>query len=237
MASKIQERIYAQWFLKSNSITHKSLEDADPPDFYLTLDDDTRVALEVTNLFRERKPGRKGSKAKKSESNRTRWLQKLADAYYRDNSVPIMVLIHLLGPISHECATDNILTALSNCDDIAVWEYKELPDIPVDSGKVKLTIERLPDSFQQYKRWCCPNDNMGYVGPVTEAHIENAVNAKEPKISAYRACCDEVWLLLVLDHLWQSGMLRCTDLRPCIRKSGFDAIWLLEHPKTVHRVL
>lgn len=236
MACKNQERNYVEWFLCDRAIAYQRLDEADPPDFYMTRDDDTRVALEVTNLYREPKPARKGSKAKKTESEHTRWLQKVADAYYRDNSVPLAVQINLFGSVVCEDATDSILDFLHSCIEMHVGECRgDKLDMP--SGTLGLTVHRLPDSFGRDKNWCCPTDHTGYVGPVTEAHIENAVNAKEPKIAAYRACCDKVWLLLVLDRLWQSGMLQCTDSTPCIRKSGFDAIWLLEYPKAIHRLL
>jgi len=235
MARKLQEWIYLEWFLKEESIVYQSIEEADPPDFFLTLND-KRIAVEITNLYYESKPSRKGSKRKQQESHRTQWLKELSDSYYCNNRTPILLKILFPESESYRDATSDILTTLSECNKLDVWE-NERYEVESKPGTIKLFAHRLSDEFHQYSRWSCINDHMGFVASITEDHIVNAVNKKKDRIKSYQPSCDEVWLLLVVDPSWKSGLLQYNGLKPSLEKSGFDSVWLLEYLDKAHQLL
>lgn len=237
MANKLQERIYVEWFLKEKGFDYQLLEDADPPDFFLTLQK-KRIGVEVTNIFNEPNSGRKGSKSKRQESHRIQWLQKLSLDYYQKCEIPIAVKILL--PCSEELQIDtscDVLEALFKNSELDDWEHK-VHILDCDRRIIEVFVQRLPKKFifKGYSRWTCINDHMGWVAPVSKDHIAHALREKEKKLDTYRLDCDGVWLLAVIDRSWKSGQLNFDGNVLPIQETLFDSVWLLEYPIKIHEL-
>lgn len=236
MSNKLQERIYLEWFLKKKGIESQSVEEADPPDFYLMLQN-KRIGVELTNIFNEPNPGRKGSKSKRQESHRIQWLQKLSLDYYRKCEIPISVKIFL--PCSEESQKDisgDVLDALLKSKELYTWESK-VQDLDCDRRTIEVWVQRLPSIaiFKNCSEWTCINDHMGESAPVSKAHIIHALK-KEKKLNTYRLNCDQVWLLVVIDRSWKSGQLYFDGNALQIKETSFDSVWLLEYPIKIHEL-
>jgi hypothetical protein len=237
MASKIQERMYVEWFLGKTGRAYHGVQEADPPDFILFIDD-RRIALEVTRLFIEPNPGRKGSISKRDESHRAQWLKSLADRYYGQTDVPIRVQVCLPGLASlDEDSSAEVLSSLLKSNELAEWEQRRY-ELDLAPGTVKLFVRRLPpgDRFARYSRWGCQNDQMGWAEPLSLDHIGNAVRKKEASLPKYRADYDEAWLLLVVDGSRRSGMLNVPKATPQLKESEFDSVWLVEYLEGVQKL-
>ena len=238
MANKIQERVYLECFLKRADIVCTDIHDVDPPDFYVTYSS-KRIAVEVTNIYIEPNPGRKGSKSKRQESLRGQWLRQLSLDYYEECKIPINVKISF--PCSEELQTDiscEVLTVLHKSAELTDWEWKTYK-LECDRKIVEIDIHRLSGiaDFEGYSRWTCITDRIGEVAPISEDHINNALQKKEKKLETYRSDCDEVWLLLVIDKSWKSGKLLFDDKQLALKNTAFDSVWLLEYPIKTHNLL
>lgn len=237
MANKRQERAYLEWFLRESGIDWRSIEDTEEPDFYVVLND-KRIGVEITNVYCETEPGRKGSKAKEQEAHRRQWLGILQRSYYESAGIPIWVQILLPSPESYRWVEDKILLKALSCASkrLAVWE-QERCCVETKPGTAKLHVTRLPDGTTTRPEWSFQNNEFGIVSSITEDHIRSAIDKKTPKARKYRENCKEVWLLIVADSSCQSGMLQYTPRDLNLENSGFDAIWFSEHLHTVHRLL
>lgn len=191
----------------------------------------------MTNLYYEPKQGRKGSKVKQQESHRAAWLESLTNSYYEVSDAPIWVQMLLPTPYSYQGIANVILEKLCICKDLDVLERKQL-EIESKSGMIKLFISPLPheDRFMNYSGWSIIGEGFGIVTSVTDEHILNVIDKKISKIESYRCNCDEVWLLIVADGSWQSGMLRYNGLELSLDNKGFNEIWLLEYLDSVHQL-
>lgn len=237
MANKLQERVYLEWFLKENAIEYLCISESEAPDFYM-IQDGNRIGIEVTNIFVEPNPGRKGSKSKRQESLRAQWLRQLSSDYYEKCTIPIAVKINL--PYSEELRADmscEVLTVLLRSVEIAAWEWKTY-ELDCDGRGVEMHVQRLPNiaDFDRYSRWTCITDHSGWVAAVSKEHINNALRKKQKKLRRYSMNCDEVWLLLVVDRSWKSGKLDLNGSQFALKNTAFGSVWLLEYPIKTHRL-
>jgi len=235
MSSKRQERVYLDWFLQNAGITCEHVQEADPPDFVLYFPD-KRIAAEVTRVFVEPAPGRRGSKSKQDESHRTQWLRSLAERYYLKIDIPLQVQVLLSGSgASYEASSAEILSLLWNKSSELTVYKQERYELDTAIGTVKLFVLRLPDMdcFTHYSGWTCQNDHMGFAPLLSRDHIENAVRKKECSLTKYRADYDGAWLLLVVDGSWRSGILHVPTTVSQIKDCTFDAVWLVKHLEKV----
>ena len=234
MASKIQERIYLEWFLKQESITFTNIQEHENPDFLIQIG--SRVTgVEITNLYLESSPGKKGSKIKAVESARTKWLLALAVSYYKQHSTPIRLNLWTNSPLSEELSGE-ILSALGASSQLPLFKRVRI-DIKLPPGsRCVADVTRLPAKFSAYSRWTFLNDHISFVGDITREHILHALNKKSRRVADYLRCCDRVWLLLVADSSWNSGSFQIPNQLPIVVPSGFVKIWLLDYSETVHLI-
>ena len=234
---KLQEQIYLRWFLKEEAIDCNSIEEHDPPDFYIQ-HDDKRVAIEITNLYLEAKPSRKGSKFKRQESQRNEWLRSLEASYYSRADVPLWVVIQFSTPYSYQDTENVILDKLCSLSEGKLLSSDQYL-IQSKSGPIKLDVTPLPqeERFKNYSGWQISGESFGVVSQTTREHIHNAFDKKKQKIHLYRSSCDEVWLLLVADSRWQSGMLRSFGKEFSLEEGVFASVWLLEYDKKTIKLL
>ena len=234
MASKIQERIYLEWFLKQESITFTNIQEHENPDFLIQIG--SRVTgVEITNLYLESSPGKKGSKIKAVESARTKWLLALAVSYYQQHSTPIRLNLWTNSPLCEELSGE-ILSALGASSQLPLFKRVRI-DIKLPPGsRCVANVTRLPAKFSAYSRWTFLNDHISFVGDITREHILHALNKKSRRVADYLRCCDRVWLLLVADSSWNSGSFQIPNQLPIVVPSGFEKVWLLDYSETVHLI-
>lgn len=237
MASKRQERVYVDWFLEKTGTPYHDIQETEAPDFLLSIDG-RRIALEVTRVFIEPNPGRKGSTSKRDESHREQWLQALAERYYDRGGVPIWVQVLLPGLVTlDEDSSAEILASLLKSNELAESEQGRY-ELDLTPGMVKLFVRRLPlgDWSSRYSRWACQNDRMGWAVPLTSDHLESVVRKKEDSLRKYRVDYDEAWLLIVVDGSRRSGILDVPSMTPRLGASEFDSVWLVEYLNTVQKL-
>jgi hypothetical protein len=238
MANKQIERMYLEWFLKTNNIESHNIKDKEPPDFHMT-HHNKRIGVEVTNIYNEPCPGRKGSKSRRIECIHGQWLNRLSLDYYQKSETPVAVKVIL--PCSEELQTDisnDVLSVLLESNKLREWEW-EIYNLDIDNKAIEICLQRLPNTngLKGYSCWTCITDHSGWVAPVTMDHITYALQKKEDKFKTYMIECDEVWLLLVIDKSWKSGMLTFDSHDFVFRDTVFDSVWLLEYPIKSYEIL
>lgn len=231
MASKIQERIYLEWFLKKVELSHGHIVDHERPDFIGEIEGQV-TGIEITNIYNDPEPGRKGSPAKKSEAQRSKWLRSLAAQYYAQQSVPIYFNIYISSGHYDEL-TDDLLSFFMCAIELPEWDSVKRK---IESNHARCTayITRLPVSFSQYSRWICCNDHICFVGPITARHICNALDRKGARVARYSECCKRLWLLLVADTTWNSGRFIVDGHLDVKVPDGYEKAWLLDYPKVCY---
>jgi hypothetical protein len=233
MASKIQERIYLNWFLESVGWTDCAIEDKDPPDFLLHVQDRV-IGVEVTNIYVDEK--KKGSKRREQESYKQKQLRRLAQRYYEKTAVPILVKANMRACTS-PIDLDQTVFSLLECAELRVWEEAKVELETCSRGALLLYVRRLPKEFTRYARWICIDNQVGWVQELSNEIIMKAVKKKQDKLVKYRSVCEHTTLLLVADRTLNSGRLEWTgEPLSAVRDCGFDSVWVLIYPLKVHKV-
>ena len=88
MASKLQERIFVEGFLKHIEQELHLVTERESPDFVLS-DAQGEFGLEVAQIFRDRSES--GSLSKAVESRCSKYLRRLALDYYSRSRLPLLV--------------------------------------------------------------------------------------------------------------------------------------------------
>ncbi len=228
MASKIQERIYAEkakellgWDCQFNEIP-------EPVDFEVSNGDGTTWGIEVRNVYKS-EDETKGSTEKKDESVGSRVLLNLARDYYAADGSPIQVEVR--GASSLRSHHTNILSVLlGRCPGVP----GSLETINVSSDLV-LYIDDLPKSLAGYLRWQVLDYYVGWVRSINQTELQNAIDAKATKLAAYKAKYERIDLLLVADRVFGSGRLSLlADVQ--VNNPGFDNIYFLSYPEAIQRI-
>ena len=234
MASKVEERIYLAWFFKQEKIIHGEISNHENPDFIVEIGGQL-TGIEVTKIFLEASPGKKGSAIKAAESRRTKWLHALAANYYKRHSTPIRLNLWTNYDLCEELS-DALLSALGASSKMPLWKHERV-DIELPPGsRCIVNVTRLPLEFSDYSRWTFLNDHMSFVGDITRDHLLHALNKKSRRVADYLRWCDRVWLLLVADSGWNSGSFQIPNQLPIVGPSGFEKVWLLDYSETVNLI-
>lgn len=233
------ERVFLDWFIDREvpgSIVIGPDDKYSKPDFIIE-GPSGRVGVEVTNVFREVRPRKRGgSPSKEGESIRQKWLRDLAEAYYARHDIPLMVYADLRVD-NPRVLTDGVMKVLSQSDHLHADEEREEAIRDADEVlRCVVRIQRLPHVLQGYRQWLCVSDQLCFVTPLTALHLQRAVDDKKARLREYRTRCERVWLLLVLDRVSNSGRLAVPVLLPEVNTTGFEAVWLVEYPRAIHRL-
>jgi len=98
-----------------------------------------------------------------------------------------------------------------------------------------LYVTDLPANLIGYSRWQVVDYHVGWVREVTQTELQNAINAKALKLSAYKAKYERIDLLLVADRVFGSGRFSLqADLK--IENPGFSNIYFLSYPDLIQSV-
>ena len=234
MASKIQERIYLEWFLKQEAQGVEKIVARENPDFLVHIKGQI-IGIEVTNIYQEPSPGKKGSKIKAAESMRAKWLLALAESYYKQYRTPIRLNLWTNCDLSEQLS-GVLISALGTSDQLPLWKRVRINIDSAPGRRCVANVTRLPEKFADYSRWTFLNDHMCFVGDITREHILHAIQKKARRTVDYLRCCDRVWLLMVADSGWNSGSFQIPKQLPIVVPSGFEKVSLLDYSETVHLI-
>jgi len=223
-AQKCVEKIYAEETGKLLDESWKvdfSPNETEWPDLCVTTGSRT-FGLEVRELFPDELA--KGSTKKANEQNNLKNIQKLANDYYKKNSIPVKV--DLLGNIGQE---DQLLSAITGVvSQLSEFQQERLE---LHTGCV-IYVRRLPVQLGQYKRWRYVTDKVGWVRNIGKDLIDRAVEEKAKNISRYVKNMDDIRLLLVSNRIFNSGKCRLAKNIICDTR-GFKKIYYLSYPEKV----
>jgi|WetSurMetagenome_2_1015567.scaffolds.fasta_scaffold67703_2 hypothetical protein len=227
MASKLQERIFVEGFLKRCPDPMSLIAERESPDF-LMRDDKGELGLEVAQVFRTN--GRAGSPAKAAASRRAKYLKGLASAYYRTGGLPLLVKATLPHRPDYDVEALSRRLQVERADE--PWDRTSF----VLSPSTKFHLTALPAEAGIYNRWLCINNSLGWVGRLDSKLLASRIQAKAAKISEYRKKAERIGLLLVVDGTCESGMLQWPADEPPPDPEGFDLVYLYIHPDEVFRL-
>jgi len=232
MATKALERIYLDSFLKSIGWNYSNIEEGESPDFIVKSESQS-FGVEVTQIFKD--SSQRGSKLKEDESQRGKFLIKLAKEYYRRGGHPI-ALKGMIFDLPNQSMTQELLQKLineSHCHQ--PWERSQLC-IESDNKKyAEFYITRLPDLIGHYDRWICMNNTIGWVQNLDKVLLEKTIQEKSAKIDKYHEAVDNVILLIVVDRIKQSGMMEWCAQEICCG-CGFMSVYLHIFPFETYKV-
>ena len=228
---KTIEGSYARTFLELSKRNNCVIidENRENPDFLLK-DDGGIFGLEVTNIYKDE--GKWGSKIKKGESERKKFLRKLSKTYYSSGGKPVE-----LTCLMYSTPADSTLQLIAEGVKTN-RDKKELVHSRFEDEYGKFYLYSLPDNekWSGYSFWQCISDATGTVGTIAESVIKKKLDEKKKRLGQYRLAAQRIVLLLVADHFGASGML---DYKPgefTIPNSGFDEVYLLTNPEACYRL-
>jgi hypothetical protein len=233
MTHKETERLFLDAFIRHIGWDVCEVTSREEPDFIVTTSDSV-FGLELTQLFKNvSAPG--GSSNKASEASRSQFMSKLADEYYRSDSRAILLTANFAEP-----PVFTALSEIANRVRAAVpeteWETSEV-NVETRSGlRTKLYIQRLPDSCEQYRRWICINNSLGWVRSLDVDEILARIRVKAGRLSSYKSAVDRVRLLLVVDRTRESSMFSWTPTESPMPSLGFEGVYLYFHPDEAFHV-
>lgn len=228
MASKVQERIYVEAFLKHLGGQPTILEERESPDFLIAVGKE-QFGLEVAQVFRDQaEVGAYGSPAKAMESRRNKFLRQLATDYYAAGGFPLHVKALFNGSITNRA---RLVKQIINARSSVPWERTK-----IELNLATFHLMSLPHEAEQYTRWVAINNSVGWRGLIGNKDILPRIQAKADRLMHYRSVVARVKLILVVDETCRSGMVRWDPAQPYPDLHGFDAIHLYFHPTEILRI-
>lgn len=225
MASKIQERIFAESAIELLAVDWQLIEIPEPLDFEVQTNG-LAFGLEIRQVFTDAEQSF-GSPAKRRESKNTRAIKDLSELYYALGGRPISArFLGLLSSIEIESFARELAAIAPNYPGKNATKYIQ---------GVKVFISPLPLTWEKYSAWQYVDDRVGYVREPTNQELQEAVNRKEENLLLYKRKYEAIDLLLVADRSFNSGRLRgVQDLR--VSNPGFRTIYFLSYPESIQRV-
>lgn len=226
MASKVQERIYAEKAIALLAVDWTLQSISEPLDFEVKTAN-LRFGLEVRNVFAGGEE-KYGSPRRRNESINSRLICSLAKQYYAAGGRSIEA--QFLGKVSDvkvEQVAAQLMTASAL---LQPWQ-----ETVIHIDKMKIFLTALPSSVGHYLRWTVVSDHVGWLRKVTCEELQAAINRKGKNLSLYRTKYAEIDLLLVADRILNSGGL-LQDEQIVVSNPGFRSIYFLSYPEAIHRV-
>jgi hypothetical protein len=225
MASKVQERIYAERAIKLLAADWTLSNIPEPLDFEARAGS-YRFGLEVRQVFAG---GEKtyGSPLRRNESINDGLIYSLAEQYYAAGGRPITAQV--LGNLSK-----------ADIEQTAQRMSAGAPLLPWDStafhlNEMQVYMTTLPSSLDRYSRWTVVGDHVGWAREITRDELQAAVERKKRNLALYKAKYSDIDLLLVADRIFNSGRLVQAD-GITIDNPGFRNVYFMSYPESVHRV-
>jgi hypothetical protein len=221
---KNEEQRYAKRaseLLMENWCISQPNNELDWPDL-LIKNGDQEFGLEIRKVFKDEKKG--GSPSRTGESSRKKQLQCSATEYYKAFSCSVKVQLN--GDPGNPCELAKIIG--DEAKKLGVWEQVKVHL----SNHRWMYVRRLPDEFQQYKKWVLLSDAVGWVGILSSKDLQKAIDMKAKKLPRYRRNVEQVRLLLVCDHFQNSGKTSFTETEK-LNKKEFDRIYFMSYPDKI----
>jgi hypothetical protein len=232
-SQKALETYYAEEFLKQVGWTHR-LEPREAPDFFL-FTPDGKVGLEVTQLFKDEGP--EGSVYKVREQRKSRYLDKIAAAYYEMGGKSLYVQANLSSWKLDEALIPHIARRLIRN------RPESIPgraDFEACTGHyrsiVKFYLTALKAEAGQFSRWTCVENSVGTVRPIQDGVLCGKIEEKATKLPEYRRAAEKTILLIVAEGTRDSGMFYFRGETPRLPSLGFWEVYLLLHPHEARRI-
>ncbi len=214
-ATCLAEKASENWLIKP------SVSEEDWPDLLVECDQG-QFGLEVRDVFKDEKVG-KGSRLKRNENENSKLLKKLADYYYRISEIPLSVrLVGNFRESDIEYIANMMKEEINLAEDMQTIRYECRP-------LNTFYITRLPKKFESYNIWRNVSDSTSWVSQLSMGIINDAIAAKAEKLVKYRKNICDVRLLLVLDGLKSSGMIRIPNVEG-LSGLGFEKVYLFAYP-------
>jgi hypothetical protein len=233
VASKVQERIYAETASTLLTANWMLVDIPEPLDFevrtptetfglevrQIFVDEAQQIFVDVEDFF--------GSPAKRNEAENLRTVSRLAKRYYESGGPPISA--KFLGILSS-----------ANSDAVLERMIGSAPAYPgvrttTEAPQVKVFMTPLPPSFACYSRWTFVNDKVGWLKKVSALELQHAIDSKEENLAHYKEKYGNIELLLVADRVFNSGKLIEGGL-PTLSNPGFRNIYFMSYPESIQRV-
>lgn len=203
----------------------------DEPDF-LVVDERQRTGIELTELHRESQPGQAPLQA--MEAMRHRLAARAQDLYVQGGGPPVrctifMQEVHIeksqvesLASAIVGIAKRNLPVANASLSESYDWTNRDyFPEI-IDTVSVR-RIDAITETH-----FNCPGAT--WVPKLSSSDIIRTLAAKEPKYAAYRARCDQAWLLINADigamSTWFDFESDALSGPFC---TSFDRVFLMRH--------
>ncbi len=225
MASKVQERIYAEKAIELLAVNWALADIPEPPDFEVQ-SGASRFGLEICQVFVGRENSY-GSPQKRGEASNSSLVSKLAEQYYELDGRPINAKV--FGSLSNE----NILPiaqALVNSAPPSPWK-----NASICFGGIKVFVTALPASMTRYSRWTMAGDRVGWARQVSSNALQAAIDKKYERLQLYKEKYAEIDLLLVADRTFNSGRLLPPEVFD-ITNPGFRSVYFLSYPESIVQV-
>ena len=203
-AKKKREKFFLDRFLELQGISPAFIQPSDPPDFLIDLEG-RKVGIEVTELF-IRSYNLEAHPLQVIESVTNQIVSKAREIYFDSDNPPVLSTIVFSNRITPDSRRDEIAKLiadkirkmnLSNSQ-VADWRPNENENEEcVLSESVSLIhTRRVPDL--RFARWNVAR--AGLVAGLTPKHLQEVIDKKAEKISAYKKYAEEIWLLIVADR-------------------------------------
>ncbi|MEW5911867.1 MAG: hypothetical protein AB1814_04880 [Thermodesulfobacteriota bacterium] len=230
---KNQERLFAQWFLQQIECDACEIFDCESPDFVLKTPDN-KIGLEVTQLYKDETEN--GSLIKGKEARNEKWLAEVANQYYSISATPLHVKVLAMSGEPDYNKPLILAEALVENNDISVQEEKVLQLNLTNRFKLKVWLKRLPENFNQYKRWTFINNHVGFSREIDEDLIQDKINNKATKLPAYRKKYNQTILLIIVNRIFKSGMFHNVPDDSIFDGCGFLYVYLGLYPDRVYKL-
>jgi hypothetical protein len=227
---KFNERFFVEWSVRQLHWDCEVVDDENP-DFGIKFSDKI-IGLEATNLYKDEGVG--GSFSKQCESFRDGWLLEVSRKYYIQCNRPILVEVLIeKGELKGDAGL--LASELIRRSDIDVWKSQEFELELSATCQLKIWLDRIPDSFQEYNHWTFLDNHIGNSRPITNIVIQEKVRNKATQLPKYMQKYSEVVLLIVSDRTYQSGIFHPAE-RISTPSYGFTGVYLAFYPESCEKI-
>lgn len=227
MTTPLQKQLEIVYATKAGELLNDSWQVEAAPDEANWPDLIVRVAsgifgLEVREIYLDETKG--GSAKKARETYNRELITDLARTYYECSSIPIKV--DVLGKIGQQESFSRVLS--DEASHLSVFDKVRLEPY---YGCVAY-VTRLPEQFQNYRRWTYIDDQVGWIASIDKSPLERVIVQKAKKLVKYSSQISDVRLLIVSNRIYNSGKASLTSEMLC-NANGFTFVYYLSYPEMV----
>jgi|ERR1035441_7117056 hypothetical protein len=219
---KRRERFLLDRFLEYQGITTTRIDTGESPDFLIDIEGRT-IGIEVTELFiRSNKskihpPTKAHPLLQAIESNSSQIVSEARKIYFDAGNSPVRSQIVFSSRVTPDIdkkkgdqiaklIAEQIQSMRRQDSQVASWRSREdeNEEHPLSEWVIFISARRVPEL--RFARWFSTNNSVGMVSPLTPERLQEEIDKKAPKISAYKKRAEEIWLLIVADSTRSSQM-------------------------------